>query len=157
MYFRAHISIFAVGSVLLLGIDLLSGGGGIWADTAIGAWGMLVVVHGILMIIARLLQELLADDGEQPIRPSSEMHWSAPTTWALPPHVPPGSRQDDPVQAPAPSDRTGQGENPPEPERVSWKAATDAAWLSQRKPTPGTPGQDAQPDDKDDFTPLKLD
>lgn len=161
MYLRAHISVFAVGCVLLLGIDLLDGSGGVWADTAIGAWGMLVVAHGLLMIIARLLQELLADDEDQPIRPSSAMQWRVPSTWTLPP------RAQSPPPAPE-ADSPGDGTTRPDPgasERVSWRAATNAAWLAPSDEAPAEPGMAPGPDSlpetpdttDDDFTPLKFD
>jgi hypothetical protein len=165
MYLRAHISVFAVGCVVLLGIDLLGGSGGIWADTAIGAWGMLLVVHGILMIIARLLQELLADDDEQPIRPASEMQWHAPSTWTLPAWV---------QQQSSPSNRQTSDAAPAPPQagtdnsdRVSWQAATDAAWLAPKDTRAAGPADPPQPSGStlqdvpdnrdDDFVPLKLD
>lgn len=191
MWLRGHISLFALGSVVLLAANLLRGSGGIWADTAIGAWAVLVVAHGIVMIIARLMQELLADEENEDIRPASEMHWNTPSTWTLPPrirdrrHAPEASAASPTLDAEASAaaaaarDRKPKPEQPtpaeppaPEPDaadRVSWKAATDAAWLAPREPSPaaGKPDAPAEPvkperpedqtDDEDDFTPLKFD
>lgn len=194
MWLRAHLSTFALGSVVLLAINLLRGSGGIWADTAIGAWGTLVVAHGILLAIARLMTELLADEDDGEIRPASEMRWpkppSSPSTWSIPhrrpaaerpatttvtPSPPPTPTMDPGDAALAAADRPhSRGRqapaptSPPEPapesppvtappdedERVSWKAATDAAWLAPRaEPEP----RRLADDDEDDFTPLKFD
>ncbi len=196
MWLRGHISVFALGSVILLTANLLRGSGGIWADTAIGAWGVLVVAHGIMMIIARLLQELLADEEDEDIRPASEMHWNTPSSWTLPPRIrdlrhakdapapiTPTLDAEASAAAAAARDRKPRSEPPataakppaPEPdasERVSWQAATDAAWLAPRETSspspqpaqpaePNKPEQPAKPanesDDEDDFTPLKFD
>jgi hypothetical protein len=175
-YIRGHISVFAVGSVVLLVANLLSGSGGVWADTAIVAWAVLVVVHGIIAVIARLLQELLADDeGEPKPRPASEMRWSSPSTWAIQPRsrevsASPARAPNAAPSAPPPGATETPTTTPPESERVSWKAATDAAWLASRDSSTNdtdsgeqadAAGKDADKPDKsdneDDFTPLKLD
>jgi hypothetical protein len=46
---------------------------------------------------------------------------------------------------------------PAESDRVSWQAATDAAWLAPRDTTPKHGTTDDKTDDEDDFTPLKFD
>lgn len=179
MWLRAHLSTFAIGSVVLLTINLMQGSGGVWADTAIGAWGILILAHGILLLIARLLRELMADDDDlQPIRPASEMTWSPQSSWSLAPHS-----QDGPAPSNGPTVASGspatmnpadaaeataaareRGSKWPrgkrkadaeEPERVSWQAATDAAWLAPRPD--GKPADKDEPDDDNDFTPLKFD
>lgn len=160
MWLRGHISVFALGSVILLAINLLRGSGGIWADTAIGAWAVLVLAHGILLVIARLLQELMADEEDAGIRPASEMHWNTPSTWTLPHRVRDratgtGTGSDkagprptlDPEASAAAAAARERKPKPPQPqhepstapvtnpepeesERVSWQTATDAAWLA---------------------------
>lgn len=164
-YIRAHISTFAVGSVLLLALDLLSQGGGVWADTLIGAWAILLVVHGLIAVIARLLKELLDDDAEAGLRPASEMRWGSPSTWSR------SSRQQrTPVPPPwpptTPQPPRQSGSSPPpdttkltEDERVPWQAAVDTAWLAPREPANGTDEETTskKSDDQDDFTPLKFD
>lgn len=185
MWLRGHISAFAIGSVVLLAANLIRGSGGIWADTAIGAWAVLVVAHGILLIIARLLQELLADEEDEDIRPASEVHWNTPSTWTLPPrirdrrHAPEAPAPATPTldaeasaaaaaardRKPAPEQAANTEAPAPEPDssdRVSWKAATDAAWLTPRDsaPAPEEPApaaKDTDSEDEDDFTPLKFD
>lgn len=198
MWLRAHISLFAIGSVILLLANLLQGSGGVWADTAIGAWGVLLLAHGILLIIARLLTELLADDNEE-IRPASEVHWSTPattSTWSLPrrgtepdraptaptavppPPATPGMDPAEAAAAAAARERTrgkrGVSDVPPAAEpasttpddpgrdhnkdndRVSWQAATDAAWLAPREEQKPAQKTD-DTDDENDFTPLRYD
>lgn len=188
MWLRGHISLFAMGSVILLTANLVSGSRGIWADTAISAWAVLLIAHGILMVIARLMQELLADEEDDDIRPASEMHWNTPSTWTLPQRVrergssasgpaAPATPTLDPeasAAAAAARDRgakakpqpaseekpAGQAPAEPEPdasERVSWKAATDAAWLAPRETDRDPETPEKKRDDEDDFTPLKFD
>jgi hypothetical protein len=154
MYLRGHISVYAAGSVTLLALNLMRGSGGVWADTAIGAWGMLVVVHGILLIIARLLQELMAEDEEEPIRPASEMRWQSPSTWTLPPRTPDqAARREPQPSVQAETDSRAPDRDTADTERVSWQAATNAAWLAPKDPS-SEPGKN---DDRNDFTPLKFD
>ena len=62
---RAHVSFYAVGAVLLVGANLLVGGSRLWSLTAIGIWSMLLIVHLLLLAIARLSTQLLADDDEE--------------------------------------------------------------------------------------------
>ena len=62
---RAHVSFYAVGAVLLVGANLLIGGSRLWSLTAIGIWSMLLIVHLLLLAIARLSTQLLADDDEE--------------------------------------------------------------------------------------------
>lgn len=62
---RAHVSLYAVGAVLLVGANLLIGGSRLWSLTAIGIWSMLLIVHLLLLAIARLSTQLLADDDEE--------------------------------------------------------------------------------------------
>lgn len=62
---RAHVSIFAVGAVLLVAVNLIIGGARLWSLTAVGIWGMFLIVHLLLLAIARLSIELLADDDEE--------------------------------------------------------------------------------------------
>lgn len=117
---RAHVSFFAVGAVLLTGANLLVGGSRLWSLTAIGIWSMLLVVHLVLLAIARLSTELLADDEEEvvllPVK-DAVIVGSRPdptSTWA---GVEP---------AKSTSDDTAETS-----EKVSWQIATD---MAQAKP-----------------------
>lgn len=54
-----------MGAVALVGVNLLIGGSRLWSLTAIGIWSMLIIVHLVLLAIARLSTQLLADDDEE--------------------------------------------------------------------------------------------
>lgn len=113
---RAHVSIFAVGAVLLVIINTLIGGSSLWSLTSIGIWSMLIIVHLVLLAIARLSTELLADDEEntQPM-PTRDAFVMDPQTnstesWG---------RTDQSAST--------SGNASPNPETVSWQIATDVA------------------------------
>lgn len=141
---RTHISVFAVGSVALLCINLLAGSPQVWASTWISAWALLIIIHAVVAVIATLAIQLLAED--EAVRPASEVSWEPAATWSAPlpepsePEAPSPARPTDPWQAqpPPPSDE----------ERVSWKAASDAAWLNR----PAEPDRD-EPAPPPDNTP----
>lgn len=146
-FVRVHISVFAVGSVLLLTINLLAGSAHIWADRWITAWGLVIIIHATLAGIASLALQLMAEDD---IRPASEVSWDPTHAWTEPepapawPDAPPApvtQPNPDPWQAPPPPPR--------DEERVSWQAASDAAWLasSDAPDTTGEPDSDPPPSD----------
>lgn len=132
---RTHIGVFAVGSVALLALNLLLGSSGIWADTWIISWGILLIIHAVIAGIASLLLQLLAEDD---IRPASEVRWDPLRTWTapLPDRTP---VQADPVDAnwlqpatPEPQETPQkQPQKPKNEEKVSWTTATEAAWLAR--------------------------
>lgn len=135
-FVRLHVSIFAIGSVALLALNLLARSESIWADTWISAWGVLVLIHAVVASIATLAIQLLAEDEE--IRPADEVQWSPATTWVAPEPVRPAPPDNPWQDVTAPDD-----EEEPE-ERVSWKTAADAAWLT--RPEPDTaPAADEEP------------
>lgn len=118
---RAHVSIFAVGVVLLVCINLLMGSSSLWSLTATGIWGLLLIVHVVVLIIARLSTQLLLDDDDEEIvllpvkeavivNPAS----GATATWAEATPPPPT-------------------EGPPAPpqETVSWEVATNVAQVKR--------------------------
>lgn len=125
---RLHISVFAVGSVALLCINLLAGSSRVWASTWIGAWAMLVIMHGVVAVIATLAIQLLADDED--LRPASEVIWEPATTWSAPPPVPPSPPPSEPTVTLTPDPWNTKQPAAKDEERVSWKAASDAAWLN---------------------------
>lgn len=150
---RAHISVFALGSVLLLVVNLLIGSGSVWAGTWIGAWGLIVVMHAVIAGIAGLILQLLADDDD--IRPASEVHWSPAETWSTRPvepvdtwSTPSTSSPPPPTEEPIAASLAHQWKEPPPPpkddERVSWETAAQVAWLAR----PTEPGRD-DPDPPD--------
>lgn len=115
---RGHISTLFIGAVLLVSINLLIGGGEMWALTAIGIWIMLLVVHIVIVLIARLSTELLADDDEEvvllPIKDAVIIEPKAdpPASWTTP----------------TPVNESGAATTTPNSgETVSWSVATDVA------------------------------
>lgn len=118
---RAHVSFYAVGVVLLVSANLLAGGSRLWSLTAIGIWSILVFIHLIVLVIARLSGELLADDDEEivllPVKDAVIVDPALdPTaTWSI---VDPTSPTI--TQAPGAS------------ETVSWQVATDAAQVKPK-------------------------
>lgn len=144
---RLHISAFALGSVLLLAIDLLRSPEHVRADTWVAIWGLLVIIHAVVAGIVTLAMQLMAGDE---LRPASEVRWDPMRTWTLPAPVaevqgPPQATEEAPAapeQAPAtqPPAPTVSGWRAPEPEvaepapgeRASWQEASVAAWLARR-------------------------
>lgn len=148
-YVRAHLSAFALGSVLLLSLNLLVRSPDIWADTWIMAWGMIVIMHVVVAIIATLTIQLMAEDD---IRPASEVDWrpvNPVSTWKAPKADQPASSPETPAdiwQAAATdrgTDRTAAGED-----RVSWQAAADAAWLNRPADAPDDANSETDKDEK---------
>lgn len=131
---RAHISAFAVGSVSLLAVNLLAGSPNVWASTWITAWGLIVIMHAIIAGIASLGVQLLGD--EEDIRPASEVSWEPAATWQGAADSPDGKsdwhNDLDATETRPRSDELwhGPGAPPDEEDRVSWQAASDAAWLT---------------------------
>lgn len=124
---RAHISTFCIGAVVLVGFNLLIGGSDIWSLTAIGIWIMLLIVHIVVVIIARLSLQLMADDEEEvvllPIKDAVIIEPAdAPPSWGIP-------ESDAPLEE-APK-------SPVADETVSWSVATDVAQV-KRNPKEGT-------------------
>lgn len=112
---RAHVSFFAVGAVLLVCANLLIGGSRLWSLTAVGIWSMLIVVHLVLLAIARLSTQLMADDDEEvvllPVKDAVIVDPRPdPNTWTG--VEPADATESSPAQA---------------TETVSWQIATDTA------------------------------
>lgn len=133
-YVRAHIGVFAVGSVALLALNLLIGSSAIWADSWIVSWGLLLLMHAVIAGIAFLALQLMEDDD---IRPASEVRWDPKRTWTTPKpkDIPP---EPAPVITEWRASAAPEARNAHDDEKVSWKTATDAAWLAR----PAGTGQD---------------
>jgi hypothetical protein len=168
---RAHISLFAVGSVLLLAINLMRAPGNVGADRWIAIWGLIVIMHAVVTGIAWLVMQLIAADDE--LRPASEVRWDPMRTWRLPTAAPgtpfvgpiPLIDQAMPTNGVAPDPQVGMATEPPPPsgwrtvepeqaapvssERASWSEAAAAAWLARGHQTgqdDGAPPADAGTD-----------
>lgn len=120
---RGHVSLFAVGAVLLVCINLLLSSDSLWSLTAIGIWAMLLVVHMVILAIARLSSELMADDEEEivllPVKDAVFIEPKAdpPASWTT---QAPGSET---AAANEPSSAAAADTD----EKVSWQIATNAA------------------------------
>jgi hypothetical protein len=165
---RLHISLFALGSVLLLAVDLLRSPEHVRADTWVAVWGLLVIMHAVAAGIVTLTMQLMAGDE---LRPASEVRWDPMRTWTLPapatevygPPVVTEAGPPVPEQAPAtppqpqPPAPTVSGWRAPVPEaaepaageRASWQEASVAAWLARHRHSgqdEEAPAADAAPD-----------
>lgn len=147
-FVRAHISIFAAGSVFLLAFNLLANPAHVRVDRLIIAWALVVVIHGIVAGMAALALQLMADDD---IRPASEVRWENIRSWALrspaadwpaAPPPPPAEPEADSWPEPVPP--------PPAEDRVSWQAASDAAWLADTDRKQESPDNDPDQPSTDD-------
>ena len=123
---RAHISTFCLGAVILVGANLLFGGDDFWSLTAIGIWIMLLIVHIVVVIIARLSLQLMADDEEEvvllPIKDAVIIEpAAAPPSWET-------------LTTPEPWRE--EPKSPVADETVSWSVATDVAQV-KRNPKEG--------------------
>lgn len=114
---RAHVSFYAVGVVLLAAANLLLGGPRLWSLTAIGIWSMLLVVHLILLAIARLSAELLADDDDEEI-----VILPVQDAVIVEPRIDPTATWTAVQTADVMNETSAENDEP-----VSWQIATDAA------------------------------
>lgn len=116
-WIRAHVSMFAVGAVLIVCINLILSSSSLWSLTAIGIWAILLLVHLLVLAIARLSNQLIADEDDEEIvlLPVKDAVIVAPSTEVT------SSWTD--VKAAQSTE-----EAPAQPgETVSWQIATDAA------------------------------
>uniref|UniRef100_UPI00321F7FD6 hypothetical protein n=1 Tax=Nitrobacter sp. TaxID=29420 RepID=UPI00321F7FD6 len=81
-----------------------------------GIWAMLLLVHGLVLIMARLVVQLQDDDPPEVRLPVNDaLLRESTSTWIG-------------AEPPAPSP-------PPSADRVSWQAATDAAQMRRSEQT----------------------
>lgn len=135
---RAHISVFAIGTVLLYGTNLFFDPGSSWARWLIVAWVMLLGIHMIAVSLIWALGMWNADDPDEPLfMPvrTRAVSWTVPTD--------PSAVQDADFRIatadPATSRQTTW--NPwrnvePDPEiapedRASWAEASPSAWMTR--------------------------
>lgn len=92
-----------------------------WSLTAIGIWIMLILVHIVIVLIARLSTQLLNDDDDEevvllPVKDAVIIQPNAdpPASWSTP-----VTSTKEPVAAPGESDT------------VSWSVATDLAQVKR--------------------------
>lgn len=111
-WLRGHVSTFFVGAVLLILVNLSIGNTALWSVTATGIWLILLAVHGIVVLIARLSAELV---GETPAEEATSLPVKDGIIVSNPPDI--GATW---IAPPEPTP-------PTETETVSWQIATDAA------------------------------
>ncbi len=160
---HAHISIFAVSTVLLLIFNMLRSPGNIWADRWIMAWTVLILIHAVAVGILWAIQQWNTDLPGEPLQMGSSNHWQQAdmfawtaagnpepedVTFRVTESVPATGAAwvDEPREAPAWTGWNADTGSEPGPgaERASWKEASAAAWLD-RGP--------AKPDDANDPEP----
>lgn len=128
-FLTAHISVFAVGIVVLLVINLLRSPEDLWVDRAGAAWALLLVIHGVAIGLIWAIELLLKDDDEalQVVPSSGWQNTSAPWPQTARMVSPTGAQQ--------------QGANP-----VPAGNRAELAAQSALRPTPpATDGQQGQP------------
>lgn len=166
---HTHVSLFAVGTVVLLVINLIRTPEDVWAGRWIMAWTVLLLLHAVVIGFLWALKQW---DSEAPdeallMTPSREREPPPVFSWGLDGangqdaqdvdfRVTTATRRDVPTRSPdsnASSTWAGwntidQDEEPPASERASWKEASAAAWLerSRSTPTPNPPKPRAKPD-----------
>ena len=78
-FLSLHATLFALASVLLVGWNLVTEPGDIWADEILMRWGFLLVVHAIivfgLIAVRRLLQV-----GQEPVVTPVAPSWTSPAS-----------------------------------------------------------------------------
>lgn len=85
-----HISVFAVGVVALLVINLLRSPDDLWIDRAGAAWALLLTIHGVgIGLIWAIAQ--LGNDDHQALQVIPDAEWRRQSgAWPAPPHSDPG-------------------------------------------------------------------
>jgi hypothetical protein len=157
-FLRAHVSVYAVTIVTLAVINLLRTPEDIWADRAIMAWTVLLLIHAVGTGTIWAVRQWNADDLEEPLRvdpsawrQSAMFAWGAPGAAAPEPQDVPyrvtDGQKDDEEETQVVSTwndwaRAAATPPPPPGERASWSEASAAAWLerrSQATPPPVSP------------------
>jgi hypothetical protein len=148
----AHVVVMLVATSALTIVNLLVGPRVWWSLAILVIWLALVIIHGIGVGSRTLLFEEEDDAPAPPARRSQSEPIGPPIPgWlTLPrrnsrpePVVPATWELRDDASGPSWPERTVAGPPAPAPvEKVSWRAATDVAWL--RRPKPITP-DDADP------------
>lgn len=79
-FLTAHISVFAVGIVALLIINLLRSPEDLWVDRVGAAWAMLLIIHGVGIGLVWAIALLGKDDDEAlQVIPSAEWRHTSPS------------------------------------------------------------------------------
>jgi len=77
----AHISVFAVGIVALIVINLLRSPTELWVDRVGAAWALLLIIHGAAVALIRAIEFLEKEDSEA-LQAVPNPEWrQAPASW----------------------------------------------------------------------------
>ena len=149
---HAHVSVYAVGIVAMLTINLLRSPDNIWADKWTMAWTVLVLIHAVAIGIVWAIQQWNNDAPDEALlmsqssngQQSSMFAWSGSETQDVDFRVSGNGDSDAPEaheDGPGRPGWTGWNADtvddvPAEGDRASWKEASAAAWLDRTKPKP---------------------
>jgi hypothetical protein len=152
---HTHISLFAVGIVAMLTINLLRSPDNIWADKWSMAWTVLVLIHAVAIGIAWAIQQWNSDAPDEALLMTNSLNgqqspmfaWSESATQDVDYRVSDNGDTDTPESIEDGSVRPGwmgwnadtTEDGPQEGDRASWKEASAAAWLDRKKPKPDKP------------------
>ncbi|MDQ3654332.1 MAG: 2TM domain-containing protein [Chloroflexota bacterium] len=160
---HAHVSLFAVGIVVLLAINLIRTPEDIWSGQWIMAWTVLLLLHAVVIGFVWAMQQWNGDAPDEALlmAPAREREQPSAFNWGLNGseaqdvdfRVTTETRASSPSPAPDPVEdpswmgwnAAAEDEDPPGAERASWKEASAAAWLD--RPRPGADGNH-EPDTK---------
>lgn len=140
---RSHLSVFAIGMVVLYALNLFLDPEARWAGWWIVAWCGLIGIHAIIVGMLWALRQWNDEPADEPLFVPVR---TVPGSWTLPPDD--ASVQEADFRTPGTQD--GQSTwNPwqtpeptpdvPEGERASWSEAAGAAWLTRNRRTPQPP------------------
>ncbi len=162
---HAHASLFAIGIVVLLGINLIRTPDTIWASRWIMAWTVLLLLHAVVIGFLWALRQWNSDTPDEALQMTTAREWERQATFSwgqngteaqdvdfrVTTDTRPASLPEGPEPASDCSwtgwNAADQEDDPPATERASWKEASAAAWLD--RPRPGTDANrepEAKPD-----------
>lgn len=164
---HAHVSVFAVGIVVMLTINLIRTPGDIWSARWIMAWTVLLLLHAVAIGFLWAMRQWNSDAPDEALlmAPAREREHVSTFSWGLQSNgndaqdvdfrvadEPRASRPPtgpDPVDAPGWSgwNSSDEADEAPGAERASWKEASAAAWLDRPRPTAAPKSEpDTKPD-----------
>ena len=83
-----HVSVFALGIVVMFVINLLRSPDRIWVDRAIPIWTLIVVIHAVLVGLLWAIGQLNRED-DGPLLVVSDAKWRSASAWASADPTPP--------------------------------------------------------------------
>ncbi|MEJ7901068.1 MAG: hypothetical protein WKF63_04430 [Thermomicrobiales bacterium] len=162
---HAHASLFAVGIVVLLGINLIRTPDSIWASRWIMAWTVLLLLHAVIIGFLWAMRQWNSDTPDEALQMTSAREWERQATFSwgqngteaqdvdfrVTTSTRPASPSSDPEPASDPGwagwNSADQDDDVPAAERASWKEASAAAWLDRPRPAKAANGdREAKPD-----------